>query len=146
MRVETRSVQNTTTVYIAEDGTEFYRECDCASYERKCERLEVMGRVEALPNFCGAPPHESDNMDWQWFYVKNKEEVDDIIKAFYEPDCTADDFQPDKFPCWIAAITDSDNKGYGTMITYSEYAAAQKVYEEKIAEEMQRLTPVQIGG
>ena len=136
MTVETRSVPNTVTVYIAEDGTEFEYEWRCADHERQCKAREAEERIAGVPHFDATPPFTDDDEEWRWYYVTSQREVQDIAAAFFNSDSSAHEFQPKAFPCWIAAIFTGREDRSGWMVEYAEYVEGQSDFEARLLSEM----------
>ena len=63
--------------------------------------------------------------DWSWYRVESRKDTDAVILANYEKDCTANEFEPSEYPCWIVAVSDGD--GYGAVYTRDE---VQKMLDE----------------
>ena len=136
MRVETRSVPNTVTVYIADDGTEFEYEWRCADYECQCRAKEAEERIAGIPFFDATPPFADDDEEWRWYYVTSQREVQDIAAAYFNSASSAHEFQPKTFPCWIAAVFTSEEDGTGWMVEYAEYIEAQTDFLNRLSAEV----------
>ena len=129
--MEIRTVSHQFTAYIADDGMDFYTKSDCLNYERRIKAVDAKKRMDTLPHFCECPPFVSDEEDWNWFYVKNQEEVKDIAIVLFDIDSVAHSFQPKQFPCWVAAVRTEIHSDKGFMLEYGEYIAQQDTFRER---------------
>lgn len=74
-------------VYVACDGTEFKHQRDCLNYEWEkikkpmLEKLHRCKEADGIPNCNGG--YVSDYNDYEWYFVRNKEDVDILNDVYY---------------------------------------------------------------
>lgn len=87
MRMEKKTKTVVETVYIANDGTEFYNEDDCIYYEREKEQENLEKKVEEelgiktqadFPAMLNLRYHH----EYKLFLIKNEQDLDLFIKAY----------------------------------------------------------------
>ena len=128
-------VMSTKKVYVADDGEEFGSESECREYEREQEQQAAEKRVQKIPHFEFAPPFAGefdDDPTWTWYYIRSEDDLADIKLALYSPDCTANNFELDAFPTWVAAT--SDGSGYGTFWTVEEVIDCMEDFKKSLEE------------
>lgn len=92
-REETRVV--TTTVYIADDGTEFIAERECRRHETLQKRLSLLDKLKDIEHAASnCPPTDGyefcENYYFDWYKPKTKEEIDVLNEVYDEIDLKED--------------------------------------------------------
>lgn len=77
------------TVYIADDGTEFYDSQACIDYEHttlRCVKDRLMKRITSCPEIADFPPFDggehSEYNQYLWIKPDNEEDVRDIVRIY----------------------------------------------------------------
>lgn len=119
-KMKKEMVENVSEVYVAADGTEFEKEEECFEYEVKCRKEKIAHlRIESLagriPLFTGhfydsCYNEESLKDDsYEWYKVKNKEDVDQIRHAFEDIIGDCDELvEPKSYPEFICIEPSND--------------------------------------
>lgn len=100
---ETKLVEQTTVRFVADDGTEFETERDCACYERRCDSDRCCKAYQRLnPKWLNIPC-----VDWngectiEAVTLSCEKDFDTLLDYAYTLDCYADVYfkKPDSYPC-----------------------------------------------
>lgn len=115
-RKETKTIEVVNKIYIADDGTEFTDEEECAKYEAKKEKERLFEELKPYLIKYGDIPINTDALysdlsEYRYYKVPNKS-VLDIIARYYDGEvCTRDDASFPTIVC-IEETLDYCN-GYG---------------------------------
>ena len=104
MRVkeETKMVEQTVTLYVAEDGTEFKSEHECRKYEEakalevfieKAEVLRIKEFDDYLPLTCNGLTDDCNV--FRWYKLESKEDFDIVESAYGYRSCFS---KPNSYP------------------------------------------------
>lgn len=117
MKVEKRQEVIETTVYIAEDGTEFNDRVDCENYEESDQFEKAQQRLRELPQFCDEPPACDFYADYSWVRLESRDDLMALKLGEFNPDSTAHDYEAPFYPCWVLYHVDDQGDGYisGTL-------------------------------
>lgn len=128
-------------VYIAEDGMKFSSEKECVGHEKelKIERDKklVEKLVKSLPHHQLNVPEEDTFYAEDWYYIKNREELEALYK-WWELDNPEEYSAPPKLPGWVRVTTggDGDSDVNGTLEDYlSEVERFAALFEDSGDEE-----------
>lgn len=117
----------TTTIYIADDNERFESEADCKAHDAMLARKEAENRVKALPGFYFTAPLCTGDETWQWLYIRDEKELNDVLTTLFAENSGVWDVKPSNIPGWIVAVYDDD--GYGSVYTLEEYQRYQHDFE-----------------
>lgn len=82
---EIRAVERKVTVYIAEDGTEFYSADMCKDYEKRLKSIKTAEelRIAKLSNMLPITNVEfSENNYFEWYLIRNRDDFDAVRQAY----------------------------------------------------------------
>lgn len=108
VKEETKMVEQTVTLYVAEDGTEFRNKHECIKYEEekalenwivKAEELRIAELDDCLP--LSNDGLINDNNIFRWYRLKSKEDFD-IVENAYSKGCLS---KPSTYPEVICVET-----------------------------------------
>ena len=115
----TEQILRIETVYIAEDGKQFYNPNDCIEYERTKNIEKAKSTIEYGVNAEGMMPldgyEHSESSRYYWFKPKNDEEFDLLLKAFDEQKM----FDDRRYGKWIC-VEDCYGEYYFSYLEESE--------------------------
>ena len=118
MKVETKQVVKTTetTVYIADDGTEFRTRWECEKYEHEKVHkplLDSLIQCDELKYYSNIDGQEyPEHHDYSWYFVRDLDDLAILEKVY--PDSV--DFDSKYIGKWICLETDDDCNGWVTTI------------------------------
>mgnify|MGYP007070290703 CR=1 FL=1 len=112
MKIEKRQEVIETTVYIAEDGTEFGERADCVQYEGGDLVVKAKERLSQLPQFCIEPPACDYYADYAWVRLEKEEDLKALQLAEFHHDSTAHEYYAPFYPCWVLYHVDDVGDGY----------------------------------
>ncbi len=117
MKVEKRQEVIETTVYIAEDGTEFNDRVDCERYEEAEQFEKAQKRLREMPSFSMEPPGCDYYAYYSWVRLANEKDLAALKLGEFHPDSTAHDYEAPSYPCWVLYHVDDQGDGYisGTL-------------------------------
>lgn len=128
-------------VFIAEDGKKFPSEKECVKHENDLrierEKLLVQELVKSLPHHQISVPEEDDFYTTDWYYIKNREELETLYRWF-ELENPEEYSAPVKLPGWVRITTsdDGDCDVKGTLEDYlSEVENFAALFEDPDDEE-----------
>lgn len=102
-----------------------------------------------LEKYCDGGYWDCDmDMSWTWYLISDETELDAVRQTLYCNDCSAHEYVPQKYPCWLCF--EQCNDGYGDILGTQEQVldAMHKVvsaYEADLTAKFQANTPKSAG-
>ena len=141
MKIEKRQQIVETTVYIAEDGTEFADKDRCERYEAQDLFEWAKAKLMTLPTFCGEPPACDYYADYSWVRLESREDLVALRVGEFQQDSIAYEYEPPSYPCWVLYHVDDQGDGYisGTLEELeNDFRAFASTVRQKIKEQEEK--------
>lgn len=138
MRTETRTHTTEYTIYVAEDGIEFYNEKACQNHEEMIRQKQAGITVSKIPKFHMYPNDIDSDTGVTFYRVVNHDELEAIkAHSFTDRDAEGWDFETSEFPCWIRVLESGEGDGY--IVTLEEEIQSALWYAENIRKEKEKV-------